>query len=427
MPVQLTDKLLQSVRPPAAGRTELADAGCSGLVFRITAVGARSWSFRFRDAAGKQTRATIGEYPTITLKAARASARAMQGTVAAGGNPVEDKRAARTGAGAKTFGALAARYLSEYAERHKRSHRRDARNLEMHVLPRWQGRAFTGIKRSDVIELVERLVAAGKPTLANRVQSLVSSVFTFGMDAALIEANPCHRLKKRGIENVGRRVLSDAEIRLFWRGIVEPPCSRPIGLALRLALLTGARVSEVAGLGRAELERLGEPGRAAWIIPGDRTKNKRDHLIPLPPLARDVVLNLLALIEPGEQFLLPTRSLRRDGPVRGNSLTQAMDNFGASLDGDKLAVRTWRAEPPTPHDLRRTVETRLAELRVPKEIRDRVLNHTASDVGSKHYNLHDYAEEKREALTRWASVIRSLVTGQDAAVVPIAAARREAR
>ena len=135
----------------------------------------------------------------------------MQGAVAAGGNPVEDKRAARTGAGAKTFGALAARYLAEHAERHKRSHKRDARNLEMHVLPRWQGRAFTGIKRSDVIELVERLVAAGKPTLANRVQSLVSSVFTFGMDAALIEANPCHRLKKRGIENVGRRVLSDAE------------------------------------------------------------------------------------------------------------------------------------------------------------------------------------------------------------------------
>ena len=423
MPVQLTDKLLQSVRPPAAGRTELADAGCSGLVFRITAVGARSWSFRFRDAAGKQTRATIGEYPTITMKAARASARAMQGAVAAGGNPVEDKRAARTGAGAKTFGALAARYLAEHAERHKRSHRRDARNLEMHVLPRWQGRAFTGIKRSDVIELVERLVAAGKPTLANRVQSLVSSVFTFGMDAALIEANPCHRLKKRGIENVGRRVLSDAEIRLFWRGIVEPPCSRPIGLALRLALLTGARVSEVAGLGRAELERLGEPGRAGWIIPGDRTKNKRDHLIPLPPLARDVVLDLLALIEPGEQFLLPTRSLRRNGPVRGNSLTQAMDNFSEHLRGDAVVVRTWKTEAPTPHDLRRTVGTRLAELRVPKEIRDRVLNHTASDVGSKHYNLHDYADEKREALSRWGSVIRSLLTGQDAAVVPIASAR----
>src|SRR3954463_16334543 len=71
VPVQLTDKLLQSVKPPAAGRTELADAGCSGLVFRITAAGARSWSFRFRDAAGKQTRATIGEYPGVGLKAAR--------------------------------------------------------------------------------------------------------------------------------------------------------------------------------------------------------------------------------------------------------------------------------------------------------------------------------------------------------------------
>src|SRR3954464_10597422 len=113
--------------------------------------------------------------------------------------------------------------------------------------------------------------------------------------------------------------------------------------------------------------------------------------------------------------------------MRGNSLTQAMDNFSGHLRGDTVAVRTWKAEAPTPHDLRRTVGTRLAELRVSKEIRDRVLNHTASDVGTKHYNLDDYAEEKREALTRWAAVIRSLITGQDASVVPIAAARGGAR
>ena len=58
-----------------------------------------------------------------------------------------------------------------------------------------------------MIELVEGLVRAGTPTLANRVHSLVSTIFTFGMDAALIEANPCHRLRKRGVETAGRRVL----------------------------------------------------------------------------------------------------------------------------------------------------------------------------------------------------------------------------
>jgi integrase len=101
-----------------------------------------------------------------------------------------------------------------------------------------------------------------------------------------------------------------------------------------------------------------------------------------------------------------------------------MKNFGRRLAGDVPAVRTWRAELPTPHDLRRTVGTRLAELRVPKEVRDGVLNHAARDVGSKHYNLHDYADEKREALTRWAVVVESMVGETTATVVPLAGTAR---
>ena len=92
------------------------------------------------------------------------------------------------------------------------------------------------IKRSDVIELVERLVAEDKNTLANWVQALVSSIFSFAVDADLIEHNPCARLRKRGVENVGRRVLSDAEIKLLWSSAAEPPRARQLLLGLRLAL-----------------------------------------------------------------------------------------------------------------------------------------------------------------------------------------------
>jgi integrase len=147
----------------------------------------------------------------------------------------------------------------------------------------------------------------GTPTLANRVQSLISSVFTFAMDADLAEANPCHRLRKRGVERVGRRVLSEEEIRLFWSRIVEPPATRRTGLALRLTLLTGARISEIAGISRAELERLGDASRAAWIIPGTRTKNGRDHLVPLSPLAQDLVHSA------GNEELRPSVGRRHTG------------------------------------------------------------------------------------------------------------------
>jgi hypothetical protein len=76
-------------------------------------------------------------------------------------------------------------------------------------------------------------------------------------------------------------VLSDDEIRLFWPGIVQSPVSRRVGLALQLILLSGVRSGEAAGIARAELEFIGENGQARWVIPVDRSKNRRAHLVPL--------------------------------------------------------------------------------------------------------------------------------------------------
>ena len=375
-----------------------------------------SWSFRFR-ASGRLARATIGQYPTISLQAARGRADAMRQEVAAGGNPALRKRQDRTGASSKTFGALAARYLVEHAQRRKRSHKADERNLRKHVLPRWERRPYTEIKRAEVIELVEAIVLAGKPTLANRCQSLISSIFTFALDAELVDSNPCHRMKKRGVENVGQRVLSDDELRLFWSGIIERERSRLTGLGLRLALLTGARVSEVAGLARGELQNIGDGWKATWTVPGTRTKNKKDHVIPLSPLARSIVLELLEGIDPKAEFLFPTRA-RRSGPMRSNSFTQAMAYFSGKMDDRTAeAARTWRIDPPSPHDLRRTAATRLAELQIPKEIRDRCLNHIPSDVGSKHYNKYEFHDEKREALKRWAAALEAIISESGATVL----------
>jgi integrase len=373
----------------------VSDTRCVGLTLRVTANGVRSWSFRFRaKGARSPSRVTLGLYPDLGLGKARETASAMRSTVAAGGDPAQHKREER--GGAKTFGALADRYLKEHADRHKRpaSAAADRRNLTKHILPKWQNRPYASIRRADVIELVEGIIAAGKPTLANRVQALISKVFSFAIDASLLDGHPCHRLKMRGAERVGRRVLSDVEMPLFWNGIVRSVVlhdqSRRTGLGLRLALLTGCRVSEITGMLRAELHDIANPANAAWAIPGTRTKNKHDHLVPLAPLARGIVLELLEMIPPTEQFLFPTRSRRRAGPITGNTLTKAMDYFTRRVTGDDDAAKTWRADPPSPHDLRRTMETRLSALGVAKEVRDRVLNHVQGDVGSKHYNLHQF-------------------------------------
>jgi integrase len=414
----LTDSACKT-KPPRTGRIEVADLRQAGLVLRITANGARSFAYRFRHPLSRKTlRATIGPYPATSLEAARTRAREMAEQVQQGISPIEARRDERESAPSRTFQSLAERYLKEHAERHKRprSAEEDRRNLDVHILPRWRERDFHHIRRADVIELVESIVATGKHAAANRVHSLISKIFSFAIDAGLLEANPAARLKKRGVENIGRRILSDEEIRTFWHGITLKPVSRTIGLALRLALLTGARANEIAGARKAEFENIANPDLAAWVIPAARTKNKRDHWIPLSPLALETIRSALELTSGEDEFLFPTR-LWRGGPIDRHALTSAMRRFAENLKGS--AAKTWQAEPPSPHDLRRTLSTRLAQIGILKEIRDRVLNHATAlrDIGSRHYNLHEFQEEKRTALNRWSGEVAALMI--PAAVVAI--------
>ena len=66
---------------------------------------------------------------------ARESAFELSREVAGGVNPVEKKRRDRDEASARTFEALAERYMTEHARRHKRTAEADQRNLNLHVLP----------------------------------------------------------------------------------------------------------------------------------------------------------------------------------------------------------------------------------------------------------------------------------------------------
>jgi integrase len=266
---------------------EISDSSCLGLEFRITKTGKRSWSYRYRaPITGRDLRVTIGPYPAIGLQKARQEADVLRAAVARGENPAIDKRQARAEAPGRTFGALADRYLTEYARREKRSANQDELNLRLHVLPKWRDRDYLKIRRRDVIELIEGLITEGKETLANRMQSLVSGIFSFPVDSDLREDNPCMRLKKRGTERAGSRVLSDGEIRLFWRRIVLPPVSHETGLALRALLITGVRPGEAAQPWRSEVQQLDDDAEALWTVPGSKAKNGNAHVVPLVGLAR---------------------------------------------------------------------------------------------------------------------------------------------
>ena len=172
-----------------------------------------------------------------------------------------------------------------------------------------------------------------------------------------------------------------------------------VAAAIQLQLWTGQRIGEALQTEWTEIDT----SERTWRIPASKSKNRREHLVPLTAEA-------LALIEAQpriSRFVFP--AARGDAAIR--SEVAAHELAGALQDTDIAKFTT--------HDSRRTVETRLASLGVAKETRDRVLNHVDRSVGAVHYNRYDYLSEKRAALEAWAAKLAQIVSGKKSTVTPI--------
>ena len=139
-------------------------------------------------------------------------------------------------------------------------------------------------------------------------------------------------------------------------------------------------------------DELSEDG-ATWNIPGERTKNKRAHIVPLAPLAREL---LSAVIGDGKLIFTTTGR----SPISGwSKIKKRLDSV--------MAIPSWRL-----HDLRRTAATGMAEIGIAPHIVEAALNHIsgakAGVAGT--YNRAAYAPEKRAALERWAAHVQRLVS-----------------
>lgn len=390
----LTDTFIRAIQPPEKGIKDYTDPSYEGLAFRISAGGSRSFTFRFRDPkTGKESRITLGRYPAIGLAKARALVNQARVAISEGRNPAYEKKRRRATSASRLFSAVADQYVQTYARQKKRSSEQDEWILNKHVKPRLGDMLADEIREADIIELTRPLVEAGKLVMANRVFSCVRSVF----NVMNIRPNPCWGLSRPGgKEESSDRVLSDDEIRAVWRLCVLEPVSERTGKALRLILLTGARPGEVAGMRRSELSKP-DSDEALWTIPAARVKNKRTHLVPLSRQARDIIATL-----PGE-VLFPNN---RGEPIHPHALATAMARM---IEHHKM--QSMIHDPASPHDLRRTVGTRMSALGVPKEDRDAVLNHKAKGVSGV-YDRYERLAEKRAALDKIgvhiASVLRNV-------------------
>ena len=278
MRVNLTDRFIANAKADADGRAEFFDTIVKGLALRVTTSGSRSWSYHFRND-GKRARVLLGTYPATSLADARTRALEAKGHVERGEDP--RRQFAAQAANAVTVAGLVDSYIGKHV-RTLRSSAAVERRIRKNVVPRIGSVKLANLSRRDINRVIDPIVAREAPTEAARVFEDARGMLRWAVARGELDHNPMEGMDRPSGRKSRERVLSDQEIRILWHGLKDAlPKSKQIQRIVKLCLITGQRVGEVAGMMRSELEL----NDKRWLLPGSRTKNGHEHLVPLSDLA----------------------------------------------------------------------------------------------------------------------------------------------
>ena len=209
----------------------------------------------------------------------------MAGLVADGQDPAGDRRAERD---ALTVADLVDQFFDQYA-REKRTGKRQHQMLVKDVLPIIGRSKAAAVTRRDIGRITDRMTGRGVTIGASRTFEIVRKMFGWAVEQGLIEQNPVPWHEEAVQTRKRERVLSSDEIRAVWNGLADAR-SRATASSLKLCLITGQRLGEVAGMCRDEFNF----ETKMWTIPSWRSKNGHAHRVPLTDMALEIIEEALA-------------------------------------------------------------------------------------------------------------------------------------
>ena len=302
---KLTKRNVEAAEVPAKKPAYLWDSQLPGFGLKILPSGARRYIVKYRVGSGRrapQRWMTLGTHGAITCDQARKLARSALSQITEGSDPQAEKIAARK---EPTVLDLWTRFSDDYLCDRKPGTIRQYQYLWRNSLSPEFGRSHVvDVSRSEVERLHRRLRST--PYTANRALALLSIIFNMAERWGLREqgTNPCKHVVKYK-EHARERYLTADEIGALGEALDEMVASDELweeaAGAIRLLLLTGARLNEILTIERdwIDLER------RVVVLPDSKTGKK---LLYLSEPAAEVIVGLLDLTRvPGSRFLLPGR------------------------------------------------------------------------------------------------------------------------
>ena len=356
---------------------------------------ARSYVVQYR-AAGRSRRVLIGSAEVLSVEQARLEAKKILGKAALGGDPQRDRQERRDKDKFSLRSVIDEYLTTKESSVRPRTYYEARRYLigayfkPLHAMP------IDRLTRRDVAARLLAITRENGPVVAARARVALSTALVWAMETGISEHNPLIGTPRPAAAKARSRVLNDVELSAILRACND---DSEYGRVIWLLALLGCRRQEIGGMTWAEVDF----ERGVWTLPAERAKNGRQHVLPLPQMALDLIRRAPRIV--GREPVFGTRA------AGFTNWALAKRELDRRLAG---TVQSWRI-----HDLRRTVATRMADLGVLPHVIEALLNHQSGHRAGVAgiYNRSPYEREVRAALALWADHIRTIAEGGERKVV----------
>ncbi|EPY5308675.1 integrase domain-containing protein [Klebsiella pneumoniae] len=359
-----------------------------GLFLLVKTSGKKLWRFRYqRPVSGSRTNLSLGSYPALTLAAARQIRDQHLTTLAQGLDPQQQQEQASEQRQIELdsiFSTVAANWFQLKSKSVTKDYAKDIwRSLDKDVFPAIGSIPVQEIKARTIVEALEPIKARGALETVRRLVQRVNEIMIYAVNTGLIDANPAsgvgmafEKPKKQNMPT-----LRPEELPRLMRSLMMSNLSVATRCLIEWQLLTLVRPSEASGARWAEIDL----NEKIWIIPAERMKAKREHIVPLSQQALDI-LGVMKPISAHREHIFPSRNDPKQ-PMNSQTANAALKRIGY---GGKLVA----------HGLRSIASTAMNEAGFNADVIEAALAHSDKNEVRRAYNRSTYLD-KRVLLMQW--------------------------
>lgn len=397
--MKLTDKACKNAKPEGKSYKRF-DGG--GLFLEVMPNGSKLWRLKYR-YLGKERRISLGTYPLVTLAEAREGRDEIKKLLAKDIDPATAKRERKSEIvrnAENTFKAIALEWMDVQKERWSQGYTNKVkRRLEMHVFPHIGNRPIAQITPPELLECLRKVEKSGALDMAGRAREVCGQVFRFGIQTGKCERDCAADLK--GALKAGKtehfRTIDAKEIPAFLQALDrnEARIFERTRRAIRLSLLSFCRPGEIRQARWSDIDF----EEALWIIPGDKMKSRRDHIVPLSRQA------LVVLKEQKEEighintdFVFPSQ-IRPKQSMSDGTVNRAIERLGF---GETMVA----------HGVRALARTTIREkLGYESEVIEKQLAHKTKNPLGEAYDRTQFLDKRRKMMQHWADYLDAAASG----------------